>query len=237
MNIEIYNYLNLINFKLAKLYKNGLYNPFPVNFEVTEADFKERLFFSQIQSKLPNFIFEEKKKIKKYFKNSKKNIKKILKNLKKSEFLSNFDKKFENYLNLRLKLTKCLIHDFKNQSFDESDAIEQVYKLNPIFADLLFDLFNSDCDIEKMIFDIEDKYNLTYAEKIKLIEKKNNQKSKKISIELNKKTVEKSKSAEKTSKTKQKTKINQEKSIEKEKTSTPKTKTTAKKTTTKNKEI
>lgn len=229
MNIEIYNYLNLINFKLTKLYKNGLYNPFPVDFEVTEEAFKERLIFSQIKSKLPEFIFEEKKKIKKYFKNSKKNIKKMLKNLKKSEFLSNFNQKFEIYLNLRLKLTNCLLRDFRNQDFNESEAVEEVYKLDPIFAEHLFDLFNADCDIDKLTIDLEDKYNLTYKEKTKLIEKKNNQKSKKNTVELNKKVANKTKTAEKTTKTKE----NVEK---KEKSLTTKPKTT-KKTTTKNKEI
>ena len=203
MNIEIYNYLNLINYKLAKLYKNGLYNPFPINFEVPKEKFKERLFFSQIEINLPEIIFEERKKIKKYFKNSQKNIKKIKKNLKKSDFFDNFNQNFENYLNLRLKLTKCLLHDFKHQDFDESDALLQIYKLDPIFAEHLFDIFKEDCDIENVLFNLEDRYNLTYLEKRNLIEKKNKQKSKKALKELHDFAVKNEKNKEKTLKAKE----------------------------------
>lgn len=83
MNIEIYNYLNLINYKLAKMYKKGLYNPFSDSFSLTEEMIKERLIFSQFKIKLPDFIFEEKKKIKKYFKNSQKKYQKNDKKLRK----------------------------------------------------------------------------------------------------------------------------------------------------------
>ena len=241
MNVEIYNYLNLINFKLAKLYKKGLYNPFPVDFEVSENDFKERLIFSQIENKLPDFVFEEKRKIKKYFKNSKKNIKKILKNLKKNEFLSVFDEKIINYLNLRLKLTKCLLHDFKNQDFNESDAVLDVFKLDPIFAEHFLDLFNEDCDIENLLNDLETKYKLTYLQKTKLIEKKNNQKAKKNAVELSKKTVSKSKNLKKTEKIIKKPEKIEEKTIKTAKTQSKNQKqsekTAVKKTTTKNKEL
>ena len=176
MNIEIYNYLNLTNYKLAKLYKNGLYNPFPDGFELTTEKIKERLFFSQIQPTLPEFIFEEKKQIKKYFKNSQKNIKNLIKNSKKSEFSAIFNEKFEIYLFFRQKLTRVLLRDFRKQDFNEGDAVLQILNLDPIMADLLQNLFKNDCDIESLIDNLEERYNLSYAEKMKLIEKKNNQK-------------------------------------------------------------
>ena len=177
MNIEIYNYLNLTNYKLAKLYKNGLYNPFPDGFELTTEKIKERLFFSQIQPTLPGFIFEEKKQIKKYFKNSQKNIKNLIKNSKKSEFSVIFNEKFEIYLFFRQKLTRTLLRDFRKQDFDEGDAVLQILNLDPIMGDLLQNLFQSDCDIESLIENLEERYNLSYADKMKLIEKKNNQKT------------------------------------------------------------
>ncbi len=177
MNIEIYNYLNLTNYKLAKLYKNGLYNPFPDGFELTTEKIKERLFFSQIQPTLPEYIFEEKKQIKKYFKNSQKNIKNLIKNSKKSEFSVIFNEKFEIYLFFRQKLTRTLLRDFRKQDFDEGDAVLQILNLDPIMGDLLQNLFQSDCDIESLIENLEERYNLSYADKMKLIEKKNNQKT------------------------------------------------------------
>lgn len=200
MNIEIYNYLNLINFKLAKLYKNGLYNPFPDGFGLTKEKIKERLIFSQMEIKLPDFIFEEKRNIKKYFKNSRKNIKKLLKNSKKSEFSAIFNEKFENYLFFRLKLTSALLHDFRNQDFEEEDAVLQIYKIDPIMGELTISLFEKDCDIDKLIENLETNYSLSYQEKTKLIEKKNNQKAKKQSKQLQDLAVLNSKTTEKVSK-------------------------------------
>lgn len=201
MNIEIYNYLNLINYKLAKLYKNGLYNPFSNDFVLTEEKIKERLIFGQIENKLPNFIFEEKKKIKKYFKNSQKNTKKLIKNLKKLNFSELFEQKFESYLKIRLKLTKIIIHEFGKSNFNESEALEEIFSLDPIYADLLSNIFDQDCDIEKLVENLENEYNLTYSQKLKIIEKKNNQKTRKSAKALNKpikKTKEKTTSTVKT---------------------------------------
>lgn len=208
MNIEIYNYLNLINFKLAKLYKNGLYKPFSDGFELTKEMIKERLIFSQIEIKLPDFIYEEKRNIKKYFKNSRKNIKKLLKNSKKSEFSEFFDNKFEKYLIFRLKLTNLLLHDFRRQDFEEEDAVLQIYKIDPIMGELTKPLFEKECNLDKLIENLETDYSLSYQEKTKLIEKKNNQKSKKQSKQLadlavlnsktSEKVAEKSKTSEKT---------------------------------------
>lgn len=232
MNIEIYNYLNLINYRLAKMYKKGLYNPFSDNFYLTEEMIKERLIFSQFKIKLPDFIFEEKKKIKKYFKNSQKNTKKMIKNLEKSEFSDIFNKKLKIYLILRSKLNRTLIRDFRNQDFDENDAILQIYQLDPVMTELLLDLFTENCDIEKLLSNLETSYTISYSEKIKLIEKKNNQASKKLASKTTTKKAtkipEKKKVAAKISEKTPKKIEKVEKTI---KTSTTKTKNT------KNKEI
>lgn len=191
MNIEVYNYLNLINFNLAKLYRSGLYKPFSDNFEVTKEKIKERLILSQIKIKLPDFVFDEKKKIKEKIKNSQKNIKKLIKNLKNIDFSRIFAEKIEIYLKFRQKISALLLRNFKHQDFDENDAIEQILKIDPIFSELLCSLFEKDFDADLVFEGLENRYISLYNKKIKLIEKKNNQKSRRQSIVLANESIDK----------------------------------------------
>ena len=86
-NIEIYNYLNLTNPRLGKLYKMTGYNPLPKNFSFTKDAIKDRLYLNQMPSEIsfPDFLYEDKKNLKKRFKLSLKRINQILK-----------EKKYEN---------------------------------------------------------------------------------------------------------------------------------------------
>lgn len=115
----------------------------------------------------------------------------MIKNLEKSEFSDIFNKKLKIYLALRSKLNRSLIRDFKNQDFDENDAVLQIYQLDPIMTELLLDLFTENCDIEKLLLNLENSYTISYSEKIKLIEKKNNQASKKLASKTATKKVTK----------------------------------------------
>lgn len=199
-DVEIFNYLNLINPKLGKICKANSFNPFPLDFVVTEEKIKRQLLLNQIScEKIPEFVFEDKRKLKKIYKNSRKNVKKMLKNIKNYEFSADFLEYLEIYLNLRYFLTKYILKNSKNQNFVEEESFIDLFSLDPILSDLLFELFSDDFDYNS-ITDLEKQYNLNYEKKIKLIEKKNNQKSKNYAKKLGLENLNKTKNNEKTQK-------------------------------------
>lgn len=218
-NYEVLNYLNLTNGKLGKVYKLTGFNPLPEGFVLSEEIIKERLFLNQMQNKkdYPDFIFEEKKVIKKHFKISLKNIKK----LEKTAFLKNsttdFALKFETYLQLRKELTDLILQEFKKQDFDECEAFNELYLLNPIFGELLEGIFEENFNGELPFEVLEEKYLISYLEKVQIIEKQKKKKSQKNKINENiliaDKNVEKS-----VQKNKEKTQMkNSEKIVKKSK--------------------
>lgn len=172
-NTEILNYLNLINTRLGKLYKLSGYNPLPNNFVLTEEKIKERLYLGQMQCKsYPKFVFEEKKSFKQHLKNSLKNIKNILKNSNIKGFDDSFVKRMEFYFNCRREVTQMIIKDFRNVDFDEVCAFEEIFQIDPIFAELLPEIFDEKIYLNKINPKLQTNYFALYDEKIKLIEKK-----------------------------------------------------------------
>ena len=173
-NYEIYNFLNMINPRLGKVYKLTGFSPLPRNFVMTKELLKERLYLNQMSAKIvfPDFIYENKSEIKKYFKNSVKNMKKIKKNISNFDFSPEFSEKLNVYFNIRIDITKSILSEFKNQRFDEKDAFQEIYKINPILSKMLDGLFDEHTDLKSLLNNLEDKYEISYLEKLQLIEKK-----------------------------------------------------------------
>ena len=209
-NIEIFNFLNLINPKLGEFYKKTGYNPLPEGFLPTNEHIKEVLILSQIPAtQIPEFLNENKKTIKKYFKKNYKNSKKMADFIYNFKNLSpEFAKKLEIYFKLRATLTHIFLKEFSSQGFNEVSALQEIEKLNPILFEKFQPLF---CDNfqTSLCENIEEEYLASYNQKLKLIEKKNNKKAKqennKILVENSKKTIKK---VEKTAKNRKNCKSN-----------------------------
>ena len=223
-NIEIFNYLSLINPKLATMFKIKRRNPFPTNFVLTEDDIEQRLKLNKLQKfiVLPKFVFFEKKIIKNNLKNSLKNIKKIIKNQFFENFSPIFKEKINFYLNNRKIITKNILNNFKKYDFNEIDSLREIYSLDPIFGELLEDLFNKEVDLQKLLLDLEEKYTLSYLEKIKILEVKTKKAKQKTmqNIKTNQnieKRLESKENLKKNTKNMVKPKNNQEKSTMREK--------------------
>ncbi len=108
-----------------------------------------------------------------------------------------FVSKMEFYLNVRREITDAILKDFGKIGFDESDAYLEIYALDPIFADLLPDLFDVGFEISKISSDFEKKYEELKKERVKTIEKKETKKLKTAvlqqkMVEQNVKSIKKS---------------------------------------------
>lgn len=177
--LEIYNYLNIINPRLGKLYKFTGFNPLPDKFVFDENSIKERLYLSQMAANvsLPDFLYNDKVDLKKLFKTSVKRLNQILKSDYKKGLSKDFAQKFETYLVLRKKLTEILIKEFKKEDFDEGLAYTEIYSIDAIFFDLLDGIFETEFNFSKNLNNLEEKYKIYYSEKLKKIEEKNNNKN------------------------------------------------------------
>ena len=205
-NLEVFNFLNLINERLGKAYRLSGKNPLPKNFSMDKNLLKERFYLNQMAEKInfPDFIYQEKEKVKNYFKNSIKNIKKIKKIIKNYDFSDEFLEKLQTYFEIRLEITKMLITEFKNQRFDEKDAYQEIYTLNPILSNLMPELFDDHLDAKTLLADLEKEYQLSYLEKLQLIEKKQQKKEQQKQLQTVTLESEKSlKNEKKVEKTKQ----------------------------------
>lgn len=174
-NVEVLNYLNLVNERLGKLYKLSGFNPLPDDFVFNKKMIKERLFLNQMQSDItfPDFVFGEKKYLKKHFKYSIKNIKNLLKNKGLLKNMgSEFQTRFSVYLTMRESVTALILKEFNKFNFNECDAYTEIFNINPVMFNLLTELFEKDCNLELLVEDLENKYNLSYEEKLKAIEAK-----------------------------------------------------------------
>ena len=146
-NFEIYNYLNLINRRVAKAFRSTGRSPLPANFKITTETIKERLYLNQMQSSIsyPEFLFENNRNVKKRFKASVKQIKQLQAMLKDPEYAKTmspaFLEKFSTYLKLRLFVTNCILKEFKHFYFNECDAYEEICAIDTIFFELLDDTF------------------------------------------------------------------------------------------------
>ncbi len=211
-NMEIFNYLNLVNPKLGRLYRLSGTHCLPMDFDVNESSIKERLLLNEFANEniFPPFVYEEKNNFKKHIRNSVKNVQKIQKLAKNPQFLSNFSvefcQKFDFYLQLRQELSHALLKDFHGQDFDEIDAYRQLYNLDPIFGEFLDGLYDANVNFSALLSGLEGKYMKSYAEKLQAFEnakkkksakEKQHQKEAKIAHDLHNK---KAKNAEKTAK-------------------------------------
>lgn len=177
-NLEIYNYLNLTNRRLGKLYKTTGYNPLPKNFSFTKDVIKDRLYLNQMPSEIsfPDFLYEEKRSLKKRFKLSLKRINQILKERKyENKMTPAFAQMFESYMLMRKEVTSMILKDFSKFDFDECDAYTEICSINTIFFDLLEEIFDDEFNFYEVSFDLEYRYGVYYAERLKRINKKNKQ--------------------------------------------------------------
>lgn len=177
-NLEIYNYLNLTNRRLGKLYKTTGYNPLPKNFSFTKDVIKDRLYLNQMPSEIsfPDFLYEEKRNLKKRFKLSLKRINQILKERKyENKMTPAFAQMFESYMLMRKEVTSMILKDFSKFDFDECDAYTEICSINTIFFDLLEEIFDDEFNFYEISFDLEYRYGVYYEERLKRINKKNKQ--------------------------------------------------------------
>lgn len=194
-NYDILNYLNLINPRFGKLYKLTGYNPLPNDFVLDNEKIKDCLYLYQMKNgiKFPEFVFSDKKTVKRNFKNSENNIKKIRKIIISSDFAPEFLENLRIYLDLRLKLTKMILKEFRDQRFDECDAYEEIYNLNPVLGNLLENLYEDSVDISKLLNGLEDKYKISYLEKLQIIERQKQKSSNKTTGSLSAKILSENK--------------------------------------------
>ncbi len=184
-NFEIYNYLNLVNRRVAKAFRNTGRCPFIGNFRITDEAIKQRLYLNQMQSKItyPQFLFENNRNVKKRFKASVKQVKQLQAMLKKPEFANTmsdkFRAKFTFYLNIRLFVTKAILKEFKRYYFNECDAYEEIFAIDTIFFSLLDGTFEPDFDVRLYVDGLEEKYNIFYQEHVNRLEEKVSEKTKK----------------------------------------------------------
>ncbi len=211
-NFEVYNYLNITNRKLSKLYKYSGFNVLPKDFDINQQTFAERLYLNQMKKDniFPPFSIVEKKEIKKFIKNSLKNMQKVAKNgYFADKFSSDFAMKVELYFDMRFELTRILLKDFNDQDMDEVAMYQEIYNLNPVFAEFFEDLYSANVNLPKLFEGLEEKYNNSYLAKLKTLEKKVTKKQEKTN-ELHEnlqhqKNAIKSKNAEKDAKNVEKT--------------------------------
>ena len=173
-NWEVYNYLNITNRKLGKQYKYLGRDFMPDEFDVNEETIKERLFLNELadNSVMPDFVYEEKRKIKKHFKNSIKNCKNLLKNNILSSFSPKFLQKINIYMDMRTFLTKQILKDFRSQDFDEVEAYREIFNLNPILGEMFDELYKDKIEPQALLLNLENRYKKIYLEKVKEIEEK-----------------------------------------------------------------
>lgn len=187
LNTEIYNYLNLINRRFGKMYKYAGINPLPKDFVIDQQKILNILLLNQMKAEdiFPPFINQEKKQIKKHFKFAYKNAKKLQKNIAKYNFSDEFTTNLSIYLKMYKQLCQATLRDFTKQSLDETAAYRDVYNINPVLGETFINLFDAKLNLEELLNGLEEKYNLSYQQKLKLIEKKNTKKQSKISEQQN----------------------------------------------------
>lgn len=202
-NITIYNYLNLINPRFGEYYKQFGIDFLPKDFLIDEDLIKSRLFLNQMSDCIDLSKYEEcdKKKIKKMLKNSIENIKNFKKHTNFDVFSKNFAEKLDFYLNFRAELTKMILRDFGKFDFDETKNIEEILMIDPVMSSLTPDFFDDKFDNKFDLTNLEEKYELLYLEKSKILKKRKNRKSKALAQQIEEQNVVQSvKTLEKTEK-------------------------------------
>lgn len=203
--LEIYNFLNLVCRRLGRVYKYTGQNSLPKDFVISKAQIKHVLLLAQLRQPLvlPDFVCEDKKYFKQYIKNSLKNCKKIAKENSFKDFCSEkFARQLDIYFDMRRDLTELVLKDFKKYDFDEGDAYQEIFNLDPILGELLDDLFEEKVDNKKLFEGLEEKYNQIYQKRIAALEKKKTKrrKQKEVVRELDNFAAQKSKKLQEKSK-------------------------------------
>lgn len=194
-NLEIYNYLNLVDRRLAKLYKHSGFSPLPANFCVDEKVIERALILGEMKREnFEDFEVPEKKTFKKMLKISLKNCKKLQKidvfadesNLSNHK-VTGAAENFETYLVIRKEVTHQILKDMRNHDFDETAAYAELFNLNPIFGEILDKIFQCDFD-ETALENLPQKYNLLYDKNLKSIAQRKKQLAQERQNSKNKKT-------------------------------------------------
>ena len=89
--------------------------------------------------------------------------------------------------------------DFEDLDCDEVDIYRQLFNLDPVFGELFDGLYDEKVNFSSLLENLEDKYEKSYAEKLKVLEKKNAQKVSTAAAQKDAKKTEKTaKNAQKT---------------------------------------
>ena len=191
-NFEILNFLNMVSPHLGKLYKQGKLGRSLELTEVSDQYLLSRINLDKIsnEKKYPAFLFDENKKIKKKLKNSLKINKKLI----KIGFFDNFLNKNENfeigfYLTVRKILLEKFLKDYSGAKFDPFKIYDELYSLNPVLEELMFDSFENMADMSEFLTSLPTRYENLYKTKLKLINKKSAKRSKRIEKEFVENTI------------------------------------------------
>lgn len=195
-NVEIYNYLNLVDRRLGKLYKHSGFSPLPANFFVDEKVIERALILGEMKREnFEDFEVPEKKTFKKMLKISLKNCKKLQKidvfadesNLSNHK-VTGAAEDFETYLVMRKEVTHQILKDMRNHDFDETAAYAELFNLNPVFGEILDTIFQTDFDAAAALENLPQKYNLIYNKNLKSIAQRKKQLAQEKQNSKNKKT-------------------------------------------------
>lgn len=184
---ENYNFLNIINRRVGKLYKVSGYSPLPAGFVVDESKVQDVLTFGQMKDiyVMPPFINEDAKTMKKHFKIALKNCKHIIKYRPFEDYVSeDFAEKLTVYFNIRKDLTDILLKELKKSEADEVKIYQEIYNLNPVLGSLLDELFENKVNFDELFENLEVDYHIVFADKLKLIDKKKSKKKQKNDLQI-----------------------------------------------------
>ena len=80
-------------------------------------------------------------------------------------------------------ILKKLLREYSGSKFDPFKIYEELYKLNPVFEEIMIDSFDTIDDLPKFLIDLPVKYKENYEDKLNTINKKNQKRTKKIEKE------------------------------------------------------
>lgn len=184
---DVYNFLNIINRRLGKLFKLTRYSPLPEGFVITEQNMTELLLLEQMKDEavMPFFAGQEKKNIKKMFKNGLKHCQYVIKHHPFEKYCSKeFGMRVLVYFNIRKDLFDIMLKDFKTNEADEVEYYRECFNVNPVLGRCMDVLFEDKVDFDKLFDGLEEKYNLAYGQQLKLINKKETKKQEKVAQEI-----------------------------------------------------
>ena len=216
---DVYNFLNILNRKLGKLFKLTRYSPLPEGFVITDENMAEVLFLERLkdESVMPPFAGQEKKNIKKMFKKGLKHCEYVIKHHPFEKYCSKeFAARILVYFNIRKDLFDIMLKDFKKDDADEVEFYRECYNLNPLLGRAMDVLFEDKVDFDALFDGLEEKYTLAYQQQLKILNKKQEKKKEKIVEEISEKFAQKSEKIQKNRKNIEKNAKNMQK-IEKNK--------------------